>query len=59
MLNHLRQFIFGHGSINPTERLRWDKERLQPALNAQREVALAEDNQNRYQMRVTFRKVVP
>lgn len=51
MLNHLRQLIFGHAPINPGERLRMTTERLQSALDAAREVSLAEDAQNRANMR--------
>ncbi len=53
MLNHLRQFIFGHAPINPEERLKMTPERLQSALDAAREVSLAEDAQNRANMRQT------
>ena len=51
MLNQLRQFIFGHAPINPGERIRMTPERLQAALDAAREVSLAEDAQNRAAMR--------
>lgn len=53
MLNHLRQLIFGHAPINPGERLRMTPERLQSALDAAREEALASDAQNRAAMRQT------
>ena len=53
MLNHLRQFIFGYSPINPSGVLRWDRERLQSALDAARTDALAEDAQNRANMRQT------
>jgi hypothetical protein len=53
MLNHLRQLIFGHSPINPSGVLRWDRERLQSALDAARADTLAEDAQNRASMRHT------
>ena len=51
MLDHIRQLIFGHSPVAPTQRLRMAPERLQAALYAAHAESLAQDADNRSTMR--------